>query len=196
MLYYPSCAMSRGENKWWVYQGSKPVALLLLAAFCVGGLSTEGSTLLGTRALDAQGLGTPPVGRYVDVACDSLERAGRFNNGQHGYLCRLGSRLLPIVGSKSDDEDLPSHLVGRLLEFRNQDHYGRSDTGDFIWSDDVLENPAVVNAYLEVKTLWQGRVMSVLAMLVGVAAIALSLRWRIGPWGRWWGRWQGRLRVA
>lgn len=189
--------MSRGENKWWIYRGSKPVALLLLAAVCVGGLYTEGSALLGTRALNAQGLGTPPVGRYLDVACDSLERTGIFDNGQPGYLCRLGSRLLPIVGSRSDDEVLPSHFVGRLREFRNKDHYGRSDTGDvdFIWSDDVLANPAVVNAYLEVKTLWQGRVMSVLAMLVGVAAIVLSLRWRIGPWGRLWGRWRPRLRV-
>lgn len=192
--------MSHGEHKWWRYRGSKPVALLLLAAVCVGGLYTEGSALLGTRALNAQELGTPPIGRYLDVACDSLELTARFDNGQPGYLCRLGSRLLPIVGSRSDgsDEDaLPSHLVGRLREFRNKDHYGRSDTGDvdFIWPDDVLENPAIVNAYLEVKTLWQGRVMSVLAMLAGVAAVALSLRWRVGPWGRLWGRWRQRARA-
>ncbi len=156
--------------------------MLLLAAVCVGGLYSEGSALLGTRALDARDLATPPIGRYVDVSCDSLERTASFDNGQQGYVCTLGNRLLPIVGSHSNDEIAASHLVGRLREFRNTGHYGRSDTGDvdFIWSDEVRKNPAVVNAYLEVKTLWPGRVISLLAILVGIAAIALSLRWRIG----------------
>ena len=135
--------MTRGENTWWIYSGSKPVALLLLAAMCLGGLYMEGLALLVTRPLTARDLGTPPIGRYVEVSCDSLEHTGRFDNGQRGYLCRLGSRILPIVGGRSDDEVMPSSLLGRLREFRNGEHYGRSDTGDvdFIWSDDVLTNP-------------------------------------------------------
>ena len=171
--------MSRDGRRWWKYSGSKPVAVALLAALCVGGLYVDGAALLGTRAL--RSLDATPIGRYVDVACESIEPAGTFENGQHGYLCKLGSRVLPVVGNRDGDDATSAHLTGRLREFRAADAYGRSDTGDadFVWPSEVVNDPAVANAYLELMTLWRGRIFSALAIVAGIAAIALAVRWRI-----------------
>ena len=191
--------MPEGNEPWWRYTGDKRLALLLLAMVCVGGVLLEGSALLGTKVLSARDLGAPPFGRYVDVSCDSLEREGTFETGQPSYLCSLGDRLLPIVGTRSGDEARvnSSHLTGRLRELRSKNAYGRSDTGyvDFIWSDDVFADPAVAHAYLEVTSLWPGRVLSVLALLVGVAAIALARRWGLGFRGSR-GTWRRRTKSA
>ncbi len=74
----------------------------------------------------------------------------------------------------------------------------RSDTGDvdFIWSDDVLADAVVARAYLEVTTPWKGRAISALAIFAGLAAVVLSFRWGIGPWGRRWSRSRQRLGAA
>jgi hypothetical protein len=82
---YTDRAMSRGSNRWWSYTGSKPAALLLLAAISVGGVYIEGSALLGTRTVVADDLRSPPIGRYVDISCDSLAE-GTFKNGQRAYF--------------------------------------------------------------------------------------------------------------
>lgn len=169
----------RGHARWWHYTGSRKLAVVLLAAVCAGGLYEDGAALLGTRALDASDLASPPIGRYVDVTCASLRPVGRFENGQHAYLCALGARVLPVAGTRAGDEAGASHLTGRLREYRAADAPGRSDTGDvdYLWPDEVRDDPAVATAYLEVTTLWKGRVFSVVAILAGIAAIAFAWRW-------------------
>ncbi len=178
--------MAASGARWWHFEGSRPLALLLLAGVCVGALYTEGAALLGTRSVKAQDLETPPIGRYAEVKCDDLEHAVTFENGQKGYLCRLGRQLLPVVGGTGTKLDGPHGLHGRMREFRRETAYGRSDTGDvdFIWPDEIRSNPAVTTAYLEIKTLWPGRVISLLGIMVGIAVIALMRRWRMRPWSR------------
>jgi hypothetical protein len=65
-------------------------------------------------------------------------------------------------------------------ELGDPDRAGRSDTGvvDFRWPAGVRADPAVMRAYVEVTSLWPGRCFSALALLAGVAAIVLGLRWR------------------
>jgi hypothetical protein len=179
--------------RWWTYTGSKSTAVVMLLVICCGGVYEEGAALLGTRALAIDDLRSPPIGRYVDVSCDSLAAAGEFKNGYQAYLCKIDDRLLPVVGGRSGDEAGSRRLAGRLREFRDERSYGRSDTGDvdFIWPDEVLSNPEVVSAYLEIKTRWEGRVISVMAILAGIFGIVLSVRWRVGP-VQWWKRQQMR----
>src|SRR5262249_29223978 len=76
----------------------------------LGGVYTEGAALLGTRALSVDDLRSLPVGRYVDVSCDSLVAEGAFKNGQHAYICKIGgcpwleaAQVTRLVRSKSRD---------------------------------------------------------------------------------------------
>ena len=175
------------RESWWRYTGSKPLAVGLLAVVCCGGLSREGAALLGTQPFTATETGAPPIGRYVDVSCDSVEEAGRFQNGRPGYMCTLGSRRLPVVGAIGELDDVtPRQFAGRLRELRDADASGRSSTGDvtFVWPNDEIGGADVVTAYLEVQTRVQGLVGCAVAVLAGAGAIILTLRWRLVPWPR------------
>lgn len=180
--------MARGGKKWWAYEGSRPIALLLLAAACIGGVSTEGAAVWGWQTFDAEATTAPPIGRYVEVSCDSLRTVGTFENHWQAYSCQLGGRRLPVVVDLSHHELDSRHLRGRLRALGRNDGHRRSDseTIDFRWPPEVVENPATVRAYVEVQTLGPGLARFTGAVLVGLGAIALSFRWGMGPWGRRW----------
>jgi hypothetical protein len=176
---------SAGKVPWWKYDGSRGSGIAILLVLCYGGLRRDGSALLGTRELVAADLSSPPYGRYLDVSCDSLVHAGTFTNKREGYLCVKAGRSIPVVSDEKDDLHT-RQISGRMRKFAT-DSYNSRDDGDvnYLWWTDVIDNQSAIAGYVEIQTQTRGRVVSVFAILAGLAAIFYALRW----WGAQWVVW-------